>query len=103
DPIIKRERIKEKGQVRYEEVEADPGVSDKRLLAYEPEFASVLRQVEQHGNILSAVMRQAWEAGTLRTLTKHDPARATGAHVSSIGHITADELRRYLSTTEMAN
>src|SRR5262249_55221174 len=42
DPIMKRERIKEKGEVRYEEVEADPGVADKRLLAVEPEYASVL-------------------------------------------------------------
>jgi hypothetical protein len=29
--------------------------------------------------------------------------RATGAHVSVIGHITADELRRYLDRTEAAN
>src|SRR5262249_13926753 len=29
--------------------------------------------------------------------------RATGAHVSLIGHITAEELSRYLSTTEAAN
>ena len=31
------------------------------------------------------------------------PAKATGAHVSLIGHITADELRRYLTATESAN
>jgi len=40
---------------------------------------------------------------TLQNLTKNSPARATGAHISSIGHITADELRRYLTATESAN
>jgi hypothetical protein len=104
DPIMKRERVKERGEpVRYEEVEADPGIADKRLLIVEPEFANVLKQTERQGNILSAVLRQGWESGDLGTLTKNSPTKATGAHVSLIGHITAEELRRYLSTTEMAN
>jgi hypothetical protein len=103
DPIVKRERVRENGSVRYEEVEADPGVKDKRLLVVEPEFANVLKQTERQGNVLSVVLRQGWETGNLRRLTKNDPARATGAHVSAIFHITCEELRRYLSTTEMAN
>jgi hypothetical protein len=104
DPILKRERIKERGaEVRYEEVEADPGVADKRLLVYEPEFANVLKQTERQGNTLSVIIRQAWESGSLRSMTKNSPARASGAHVSIIGHITAEELRRYLSLTETAN
>jgi hypothetical protein len=104
DPITKRERVKERGEpVRYEEVEADPGVSDKRLLVFEPEFANVLKQTERQGNILSAILRQAWDTGDIRTLTKNSPARATGAHIAFIGHITAEELRRYLTVTEMGN
>jgi hypothetical protein len=104
DPIQKRERIKEKGQdPTYVEVEADPGVEDKRLLVYEPEYANVLKQTERQGNTLSAILRQAWDGKDLRTLTKNSPARATGAHVGLIGHITADELRRYLTQTETAN
>ncbi len=103
DPIVKRERIKERGSVRYEEVEADPGVADKRLLVYEPEFANVLKQTERQGNTLSAILRVAWDGRNLRSMTKNSPARATGAHVSLIGHITADELRRYLTATETAN
>ena len=104
DPIRKRERVKERGEpVRFEEVEADPGVSDKRLLVYEPEYANVLKQTERQGNTLSATLRQAWDGIDMRTLTKNSPARATGAHVSLIGHITADELRRYLTQTETAN
>src|SRR5262249_60837842 len=104
DPIQKRERIKERDKpAHYEEVESDPGVADKRLLIHEPESANVLKQTERQGNTLSAILRQAWDGGDLRTLTKNSPARATGAHVGLIGHITADELRRYLSSTEAAN
>jgi hypothetical protein len=104
DAITKRERIREKGAVRYEEVEADPGIEDKRLLIYEPEFANVLKQTERQGNTASVILRQAWDGcRVLRTLTKNSPARATGAYVSMVGHITAEELRRYLSQTETAN
>jgi hypothetical protein len=105
DPITKRHPIKERGRITgYQDVEEDPGVADKRLLAFEPEFASVLRRIEgQSGNTLSALLRQAWETGNLRTLTKNSPAKATGAHVALIAHCTCEELRRYLSATEQAN
>ena len=63
DAIVKAERIKEQGEsVRYEIVEVDPGVKDKRLLVYEPEFANVLKQIERQGNTLSAVLRLAWDS-----------------------------------------
>ncbi len=104
DPIEKREPVRERGRPpRYETVVADPGEEDKRLLVVEPEFANVLKQTERQGNTLSALLRQAWETGTLQTLTKNSPAKATGAHISVIGHITADELHRYLTATESAN
>src|SRR6266542_1438798 len=79
------------------EVEADPGIQDKRLLLYEPEFANVLKQTERQGNTASVVLRQAWDGTkTLRTLTKNSPACATAAHISLVGHITQQELQRYL-------
>ena len=81
----------------------DPGVQDKRLLVVEGEFASTLRVLKREGNTLSAVMRSAWDTGTLNTLTKNSPARATGAHISIIGHITRQELLRYLDDTEAGN
>jgi hypothetical protein len=49
------------------------------------------------------VIRQAFDDGTLRLRTKNSPAKATGAHISIIGHTTPEELVRYLSTTEMGN
>jgi hypothetical protein len=79
------------------------GVNDKRLLVRESEFASVLRVMGRQGNVLSAVLREAWDTGDLRILTRNDPARASGAHISVIGHITAEELKRNLTRTEVAN
>ncbi len=81
----------------------DDGVTDKRLLAIEEEFASVLRLAERDGSILSSVLRQAWDSGKLRTLTRHAPLRATDAHISIVGHITLQELIRCLSDTAAAN
>jgi len=81
----------------------DDGVTDKRLLVVESEFASALRAAQRQGSTLSPTMREAWDSGNLRTLTKHDPVTATGAHISIIGHITADELRAELTTTDTAN
>ena len=104
DAIEKQERVKEKGKpVRYETVVIDPGVVDKRALIIESEFSSTLRVMARDGNTLSAVIRQAWDKGDLRTLTKNSPAHATGALISIVAHITADELRRYLDRTELGN
>ena len=36
-------------------------------------------------------------------MVKNSPAKATGAHISIVGHITRDELRRLLTQTESAN
>jgi hypothetical protein len=104
DPITRREPVRDHGRVNdYQDVEIDAGISDKRALVFESEFASPLRMMTRDGNTLSVLIRQAWDTGDLRTMTKNSPARATGAHVSIVGHITRDELRRELSSTEMAN
>ena len=104
DEIRKREAEKENGKtVRHHEVISDAGVKDKRFLCLESEFASVLKVAEREGNTLSPVVRNAWDSGNLRTLTKNTPAKATASHVSIIGHITEEELRRYLTTTETCN
>jgi hypothetical protein len=76
---------------------------DKRLLVIETEFARVLQVCEREGNTLSAVVREAWDTGTLRTMTKKEPLHATDAHISIIGHITRDELRRLLTDTAAGN
>jgi Bifunctional DNA primase/polymerase, N-terminal len=80
----------------------DPGISDKRLLVVEPELARTLRVMHRDGSTLSTILRDAWDTGTLRVMTK-TPARASGAHVSALGHITVEELRRELDETSLAN
>jgi hypothetical protein len=82
---------------------SDEGVTDKRLLIVESEFASVLQVIQRDGNTLSATIRQAWDDGELRILTKKNPATATNAHISILGHITLEELVRNLDATEKAN
>ena len=79
----------------------DEGVSDKRLLVVETEFASVIARMSRDTNTLSPVLRQAWEGATLKTMTKGTPETATGAHVGVVGHITVAELRKKLSETEL--
>jgi hypothetical protein len=101
DPVTGQEKDKKTGQTH--EVVIDPGVEDKRLLLFEGEFAKALRSMERQGNTLSAVLRDAWDHGNLRTLIKNNPNRATDAHISLVAHITDEELRRYLDRTEMAN
>src|SRR5207247_3820982 len=96
----------ERGTGRIKEdqmVVTDQGVTDKRLLTYEPEFASTLKVAGRDGNTLSARIRLAFDLGDIGTLTKNSPIKATNAHISLIGHVTKDELLRYLDSTEMAN
>jgi hypothetical protein len=95
DPIV---RMKD-----GEEQQTDSGASDKRLMILESEFGGALNAMGREGNILSRVIRDGWDSGRLSTLVKNNPARATDACISIIGHITADELRRYMTRTEMAN
>jgi len=100
DPITKKE--KEKGKKTYIDTVVDEGVTDKRLLIIESEFASTLRVMGRDGNTLSPLIRNAWDTGNLQTLTKNTPAKATGAHISILAHITRSEMR-YLTETEAAN
>ena len=101
DAVEKLTKNKTTGELESEVV--DPGVTDKRLLVMESEYASVLRVASRDGNTLSAILRDAWDRGRLQTMSKNNAAKATEAHVSLIGHVTADELRRELSSTEAGN
>ena len=104
DPRIESRPIKEKGRVEgYEDVTTDKGEQDKRLFVVEEEFSQALKVMKREGNILSPTLRQAWDSGNLHPLTKNDPIKATGAHISILGHITRDELLRHLNETEQGN
>jgi hypothetical protein len=81
----------------------DPGVEDKRLLVLEGEFAQALKVMSRPGNTLSPAMRNLWDHGKAGSLTKTDRTKCTDAHVSIVGHIVRDELRREMTSTEMCN
>ena len=95
--------VKDKKTGRMVEELIDPGVDDKRVLVVESEFARTLQVCSRDGSTLSAIIRQAFDGGSLRILTKNKTATATDAHISIIGHITRDELLRTMDKTETAN
>jgi Protein of unknown function (DUF3987) len=96
DPIYKYK----KGKRELEDI----GIQDKRLLLDEREFFSALAVMKREGNILSRVIRDAWDGRDhLATLTKHSPACATEPMISISAHITEHELVRSLDHTSMAN
>jgi uncharacterized protein DUF3987 len=74
--------------------------TDKRLLAVEEEFARVLKAANHNGNVLSDIIRQAWDGTSLSVLTRRNPLHVEGARVSVIGHIIVDELRARMSVLE---
>lgn len=106
DPIVKavpEREGKDKRIVGWHDEEVDPGIDDKRLLAMESEFASVLRVAKRDGNTASVMIRQAWDGNRMQTMTRSNPLRATGAHISIVGHITCHELKRELDGTDQFN
>src|SRR5262245_46214767 len=98
-----RDQRKEWNRKEGREEIVDPGISDKRLMIVEPEFAGALAVAERHGNTISTLIRRAWDGDKLQSMTKNSPLCATDPHISLIGHITEDELRARLTRTDMAN
>lgn len=82
---------------------ADAGVPDKRVCVLEGEFAVVLSQGKRDGNILSAVLRDAWDGRRLSVLTKSSPITASNAHITIAAHITSAELQAMLDKTSALN
>jgi hypothetical protein len=80
-----------------------PGVTDKRLLVVEHEFGGTLRRASREGNDLSERLREAWDGRPLSTMSRSaNRMRATGHHITVIGHITPGELRvRYAESTDV--
>jgi len=78
------------------------GAADKRLLVVEEEFSRVLDVRKREASTLAAVLRLAWDGAPLAVLTKN-AMKATGAHISVLGHITVEELRKGLTETDKAN
>ncbi len=86
-----------------EEIIADNGIEDKRILIIETEFAATLTVANRTGNTLSTTIRDAWDSGDLCTLTKNDPIVSTNSHISVLAHITNYEILKMMSGVDAAN
>jgi hypothetical protein len=80
-----------------------PKTVDRRLMIVEPEFARTLIVMNRPDNTMSPIFRGAWDSGNLDIMTRSNPLSIRGAHISFIGHITTDDLRKHLTVTERAN
>lgn len=85
-----------------EDKEGNVTVVEKRLFVLEEEFCRVLANMRREGNVLSHIIRQAFDNGNLCTLTVN-PRSAFGAHVSLVAHVTPDELAERFDGIEAAN
>jgi hypothetical protein len=102
DPVWKAKGEEHNGEAKTSRYLEDEGVNDKRLLVVEEEFGSVLKMCQREGNVLSNIVRLAWDGNNLQTMTRN-PLRATRPHISIIGHTSRDDLLRYMTGTETAN
>jgi hypothetical protein len=102
DPVTRMEPIREGREVvDYGPVVVDPGVEDKRLLVVESELGAALRASRREQSTLSPMLRLAWDGSKLKTLSKNSPETATDPHVSLIGHIVVEELRKLMSDADI--
>jgi hypothetical protein len=83
-----------------EETESIP---DHRLLVRESELARILRTAGREGSVLSMMLRAAWDGDRLEARSRRSTVTSTGAHLSVVSDITQEELRRELSSVEIAN
>ncbi|MSU78931.1 MAG: DUF3987 domain-containing protein [Gemmataceae bacterium] len=96
--IVKVADIRERGEDGEEVVTP----VEKRLYVIESEFSRVLANMKREGNILSHIIREAFDSGNLATLTVN-PRQADGAHISIVAHITPAELSERFESIEMVN
>lgn len=97
DPKESNKAVEKKNKI------VDAGVPDKRLLLTETEFAQILMVAARPGNIISTMLRNAWDGKSLQNMSKGSPEIASNPHVSIVGHITPTELRKTLNETDQAN
>jgi Protein of unknown function (DUF3987) len=105
DPVRVMKAVKDPKtkEVKQELLLTDAGVADKRLLIIETEMGRVLKAMNRDTSTLSDVLRQCWDSGSLRTLNRKEPLKATGAHVSVVAHVTEADVHKHLTEVDTAN
>ena len=81
DRILKREYDKKTG--KFEDIPIEDDIPDKRLLIYLSEFHQCIAAMRRQDSILSSIFRQAWDKDVLSAPAKNNPAKSTGAMVST--------------------
>jgi hypothetical protein len=74
--------------------------TDRRLFLLSEEFSSILPILGRETGQLSPLLRCAWDGGDLSVHDGHHLIHAATPHISLVGHITQDELLRYIGRTE---
>ncbi|MGZ9189556.1 MAG: hypothetical protein ACXW39_05820, partial [Nitrospira sp.] len=81
----------------------DEPFKEKRMLLVEAEFSRTLRVASRPENIVTNIIRQAWDGDPLSNITKKAPETASDHHISIIAHTTSADITRFLSETDMLN
>jgi hypothetical protein len=78
---------------------------EPRALVLETEFARLLAAMSREGSTLSQMLRNAWDGNDLGRYVASAAAsgKVSEHHVSVLGHVTDDELRRRLTSDDQAN
>jgi hypothetical protein len=101
DKKTKRELDKKTQQIV--DTVVDEGVTDKRVVFCLSEFQQYIASMRRQDSILSSVIRQAWDKGTIASPSKNDEVIATNAHISIIASISKEELLTETTQTDAHN
>lgn len=85
------------------DVATDEHGKGRRLWVSSAEFSRILKAGSRDGNTLLDVMNEAWDGEVLEIPTATNPRRVANAHISVLGLITLDQLRRRLTDEQLAS
>ena len=72
-------------------------------LVVEREFATLIARAQRDGSILSPILRAAWDGSPLENRRAQTAIVARDHHIGVVAHITPQELRRVLRSSEISN
>jgi len=76
---------------------------EHRALVLETEFGRLLRVMARDGSTLSPMLRDAWDGVPLGRFLAREGALVPWHHVGALVHVTPEELRDKLTSTDAAN
>jgi Protein of unknown function (DUF3987) len=81
----------------------DEGVSDKRLLMIETEFASVLKHGDRDGETLCDLINQFYDGQNIISKKTKSPVKVTRGHLGIVGHTTDDAMDKNTTTSNKSD